>query len=1059
MDSRIALSPGKELQLYNKEGSPIRYTIVREIGRGSSCIVYEASHKTTTGDEKLYRIKECYPHRLQICREESGRLLPAAEDKKEFEKFQRKMRSYFKMANSLFYSEGITGMLTDQLDVHTCNDTTYIISAFSAEKTLATYQPVSIKECVILVKQVAYVLEKIHQQGFLYLDTKPGNVLVVEGLPKRIQLFDFDSLLSVGEIKNRRGLSYSDLRLSYSKGFAPIELQTGRIAHIGAHTDVFGVGALLFYLLFGDTPTAMDSEADAFYPFDRMNYDSKRCDDKLFAALTRFFHKALANYYLDRYPGMQETVEKLEEIENLADTMIPRIFSTILPGTQYILGREKEFRQIDEFLRDPESRCMFVTGMGGIGKSTLVRGYIQSRRHELDTVLYLQFLGTMETTIVNDGNIEINTLDYSQSERSGRRYFDQKIQKIRELVRGTKTLIVIDNFSGEIDRDTLEVLKTDWKVIIVSRQVPCCRNAKELQVTAISDRKLLQDLFEYYLETSICPMEQEDFNHIADKVKGHTLVLELIAKQIGSSHMTLAKARELVDEQGFPQMAPEKVDYEKDGQTDRETIGNIIDVLFQKNHLSKEKRILLKTLSLTGIGGIEINLYQRIFQLESKDDINDVIKDGWLMLKGDMISMHPVIQEAVHQWEWTLIYQKAAKQFLSYFHVKIRMEGRKNNCPKKLYGGIKDPSPADRRKLEAYLWQAEQILEQGKREKEIKQLEEYQNLLFITILYMPCYREDYILSETGRIFSEYKDNFVWEKTPGLWEQKEGENLLTLLKIYRKAALVYADKGEIKAMKRTISLAGDMAKRVRHHQAYALYYDLASEYYDVLLNGAYDAITAEEEKLLQKLLVNIDKTIRYAKKLITKDTEHLYAKNLLAKATILMRSNRGKKKEIKKLITLAKRVIEDNTLPYADVRHQYYMVCGWYFALIGEDIQTVEEMIHQANVLSDEIFATDMDKIDCTIVPCANIYLELQCHERAMEQLCEGIKLCLRHKELEIYDRKRKELYGYLREVADRADEPERYRRLIGHINQEELQEKETFFMILDDLCSGFFDKE
>ena len=120
----------------------------------------------------------------------------------------------------------------------------------------------------MLVKQVAYVLGNIHRQGYLYLDTKPGNVLVVDGYPKQIRLFDFDSLLSVQEVTGADKRCSGNVRLSYTKGFAPIELRTSDIRSLGAHTDVYGVGALLFCLLFGHTPAAPDCETDAAYDFD-----------------------------------------------------------------------------------------------------------------------------------------------------------------------------------------------------------------------------------------------------------------------------------------------------------------------------------------------------------------------------------------------------------------------------------------------------------------------------------------------------------------------------------------------------------------------------------------------------------------------------------------------------------------------------------------------------------------------------------------------------------------------------------------------------------------------
>ena len=50
--------------------------------------------------------------------------------------------------------------------------------------------------------------------------------------------------------------------------------------------------------------------------------------------------------------------------------------------------------------------------------------------------------------------------------------------------------------------------------------------------------------------------------------------------------------------------------------------------------LSSQKKVLLKVLSLIGDEGIEINTFQRIMQLESKDDLNELIKDGWILFLG-----------------------------------------------------------------------------------------------------------------------------------------------------------------------------------------------------------------------------------------------------------------------------------------------------------------------------------------------------------------------------------------------------------------------------------------
>ena len=84
MDGRIALAPGAVLKLSSDTGY-IPYTINVEVGRGGSSIVYDASYADNLGNDKLVRIKECYPHALRISREEDGTLHAEERDSTAFE--------------------------------------------------------------------------------------------------------------------------------------------------------------------------------------------------------------------------------------------------------------------------------------------------------------------------------------------------------------------------------------------------------------------------------------------------------------------------------------------------------------------------------------------------------------------------------------------------------------------------------------------------------------------------------------------------------------------------------------------------------------------------------------------------------------------------------------------------------------------------------------------------------------------------------------------------------------------------------------------------------------
>ena len=110
------------------------------------------------------------------------------------------------------------------------------------------------------------------------------------------------------------------------------------------HTDVYGVGALLFYLLFGRTPEAPDCETGVEYQFNRCRFADKNYQDRLFRALPDFFHHTLAGYYLDRYQDMDQVIGKLEEIEKYADTVVPFIISSQVGRPLVLLGGSGRLR-------------------------------------------------------------------------------------------------------------------------------------------------------------------------------------------------------------------------------------------------------------------------------------------------------------------------------------------------------------------------------------------------------------------------------------------------------------------------------------------------------------------------------------------------------------------------------------------------------------------------------------------------------------------------------------------------------------------------------------------
>jgi serine/threonine protein kinase len=92
-------------------------------------------------------------------------------------------------------------------------------------------------------REIADALEIIHQQGYIYRDLKPQNVML-DGISSRVKLIDFGTLYHVSD---------KEPLLFESEGYTPPEFikKDTRFTPAG---DVYSLGALLYEIAIGETP-------------------------------------------------------------------------------------------------------------------------------------------------------------------------------------------------------------------------------------------------------------------------------------------------------------------------------------------------------------------------------------------------------------------------------------------------------------------------------------------------------------------------------------------------------------------------------------------------------------------------------------------------------------------------------------------------------------------------------------------------------------------------------------------------------------------------------------
>lgn len=636
IDKRVALPKGFLLKL-----DDVRSVVIeREVGRGANCIVYDADSSDSAGITHKVRIKELYPIYINVVRNnEFGLLWDESQEGKLLAARKRYLESYKK--NVEFRNTfGIMNSTVDSSDVIEANNTIYSVMVTDEGTDYGNDADVSLKELFEHVRAVACVLKKYHDLGYVHLDVKPENIFVIPETTEHVYLFDFDSVCKLSELAEKK-----ELNLSFSEGFSAPEQMQGRIDKIGPHTDIYALGAVLFYKLFRRKPEIEDSRISASYSFEKMMHGDERYQPKLYRQLASFFHKTLSASVVNRWRHMDMVIEALDELIRLSDLSATYLVDTFTYNSACFVGRSEELARIHEELQG--NQVLFLSGIGGIGKTELAKKYVQQYRETYDTVAFVFFDESIEHSVCQDILINNFSADEEESERE---YFKRILETLKKVTT-EKDLILIDNFDVEEDECLEELLQCPCKFLITTRKDFRDYNYKQINVKRISDDKELQLLFSAYNEEIYSESETEWIGKLIDFVDGHTMTVELISKYLRNSEcMPSVLYERFMEKSGVTNTEEYTVKQRKDRRMNSETINNHLSILFDVFNFDETSKEIISSLSL--FAGIRI-LKERFVLLcnieNAFNELNVLIKNGWIEYN-DMtgkISLHQVIQDLI----------------------------------------------------------------------------------------------------------------------------------------------------------------------------------------------------------------------------------------------------------------------------------------------------------------------------------------------------------------------------------------------------------------------------
>ena len=237
-----------------------RYRIVDSLGRGGFGVTYLAEQVLA---RRKVCIKEFFPQDYYKRDEDSVSISLLSENFKE--NMLRFKAKFIKEAQTIAALDHPN--IIQIYDVFEENGTAYYVMDYIEGESLSELVKrngaMSERDAVTYIKQVAAALEHIHEQQIMHLDVKPGNIMV-RTKDSRSILIDFG--LSK-HYDSESGDATSTTPVGVSHGFAPMEqYKQGGVSKFSPETDIYSLGATLYYLVTGKVPPQAADVADEGLP-------------------------------------------------------------------------------------------------------------------------------------------------------------------------------------------------------------------------------------------------------------------------------------------------------------------------------------------------------------------------------------------------------------------------------------------------------------------------------------------------------------------------------------------------------------------------------------------------------------------------------------------------------------------------------------------------------------------------------------------------------------------------------------------------------------------------
>ena len=323
------------------------------------------------------------------------------------------------------------------------------------------------------------------------------------------------------------------------------------------------------------------------------------------------------------------------------------------------IGRTEELKHLYKAISETEN-IIFLHGMPGIGKTSLVKSFIGQYRFHFDHIAWLS-ISRAEGDLFDR---QIQNPQFRLEQASMQLYIDLNGGKIDPNLTQTQrlkytigllntndgnNLLVIDNYDQSIlaDRHNNKLPhNSNWKILVTGRY-----KVANLENITLDSLSLLEakSLFRKFYDRTV---DEDLLEQFLEEIDRHTLMIEIAAKSLNESNTVTLELlyqklkRSQLDDPELDQIIGTEYSAEE---------GRLIKhllCLFDIKSLSEEEIIILKTSYFIAAYSFKVELIPYISSIHeehAKGVLLQLCRNGWLLYNSEnkFYSLHRLIQKVI----------------------------------------------------------------------------------------------------------------------------------------------------------------------------------------------------------------------------------------------------------------------------------------------------------------------------------------------------------------------------------------------------------------------------